>query len=157
MATAVLRELFDVRAMDDFPGPFARRARQTVAELRALWELTSREAARNRRLADLHAARDDYRELLEAHLGLLKEYAAVAALHRRAFGPAAGWDDELSRAAADLAALHAELFPRWQSEADLQQLLIEKFTLAPDALRARAAAHPPPASWLDETADPFAD
>ena len=36
MAAAILRELFRPPGLDDFPGPFARRARQVAEELRGL-------------------------------------------------------------------------------------------------------------------------
>ena len=112
MAVTMLRELFHLREMDDFPGPFARRARQVTAELRATWGRTSREAATNRRLPDLHAARDDYHALLKGHLQLLADYLALAELHRRAFDSNPVWVVDLRRAVDDLKALHDELFPR---------------------------------------------
>jgi hypothetical protein len=80
MATAMLRELFRPRAMADFPGPFASRARQVVEELRQDWERTSREAAENRRIDELHATRDDYHDLLKGHLNLLEYYLTLAKL-----------------------------------------------------------------------------
>ncbi len=36
MATAMLHELFRLREMDDFPGPFAPRARKVSEELRGI-------------------------------------------------------------------------------------------------------------------------
>jgi hypothetical protein len=155
MAAAMLRELFRPGALDDFPGPFARRARQTVAELRAGWDSSCREAVENHRLDELHAARDDYRALLNGHLQLLEDYLALTKLHGRAFGPNPAWIEELGQAVTELRTLHDQLFPRWQSRDDLVQLLIEKFSLPADRLRELAAKHPPAESWFEETADPF--
>lgn len=155
MATTMLRSLFRPREMDDFPGPFAHRARETAEELRRDWERTSREAAENRRLEELHASRDDYQALLKGHLRLLENYLSLTEVHQRAFGPNPLWLTELGRAVEELKQLYDELFPRWQSLDDLTQLLIEKFSLPADKLRDLAARHPPPASWLEETADPF--
>jgi hypothetical protein len=155
MAAAMLRELFDLNAMADFPGPFAHRARQVAEELRDTWERTSREAATNRRLGDLHAARDDYHALLSGRLRLLAEYLTLAELHRRAFGSNPTRVEELNRAVTELKTLHDRLFPRWRTEEDLHQILIEQFALPADTLRALAAESPPPASWYEETADPF--
>ncbi len=86
MAAAMLRDLFHLREMDDFPGPFAPRARQVAEALRDAWDRTSRAAATNRRLEDLHAAREDYHALLKGHLGLLEDYLTLTELHQRAFG-----------------------------------------------------------------------
>jgi hypothetical protein len=155
MMGAILRELFRPRAMDDFPGPFAHRARETAKQLREVWDRTSRDAAENRRLDDLHAARDDYQALLSGHLRLLEDYLALTKLHQRAFGSNPDWIEELTQAVDELKNLYDELFPRWQTAADLHQLLIEKFSLSADKLRALAAKSPPPQSWVEETVDPF--
>jgi hypothetical protein len=153
---AMLSELFRPRALADFPGSFALRARETAEQLRAEWDRTSRAAAENRRLADLHAARDDYRALLSGHLRLLEDYLSLAELHSRVFGTGADRVTELREAVGALKGLHDELFPRWRTADDLHSLLIEKFTPPADALRALADRSSPPAAWLDETADPFA-
>jgi hypothetical protein len=143
--------------MDDFPGPFARRARETAEELRRDWDCTARDAAENRRLDELHASRDDYRALLSGHLRLLEDYLALTQVHQRAFGPNPSRVSELTAAVSELKRLHDELFPRWQTADDLARILIEKFSLPADALRELATRHAPPASWLNETADPFSD
>lgn len=155
MATAILKQLFRSRALDDFPGPFAERARLTAGELRELWDRASRDAAENRRLEELHAARDEYRELLAGHLRLLNEYLSLAELHSRALGSNPAWAAELRHAVSDLQSLHDSLFPRWQTLQDLQHILIEKFSLPAEKLRERAALSPPPQAWFEETADPF--
>lgn len=155
MATAMLRQLFRPHALDDFPGPFATAARRVSEELRAEWDRTSRDAAENRRLDELHAARDEYHALLKGHLRLLENYLSLTELHARAFGSDARWAEELSRAVGGLRSLHDELFPRWRTLQDLQQILIERFSLPAEALRELAAKSPPPAAWFEETADPF--
>lgn len=156
MAAAMLGELFRSREMDDFPGPFARRARQVAAELRDVWEGTCREAAAARRIGELHAARDDYHALLKGHLRLLEDYLALTELHQRALGTNPDWVEELNAAVGELRGLYDELFPRWQTLQDLQQLLVEKFSLPADKLRELAGKHSPPPSWSEETTDPFA-
>lgn len=157
MPATMLRELFDLNEMNDFPGPFAHRAHRVAEELRNTWNRTSREAVMGRRLADLHAARDDYYALLTGHLRLLEQYLTLTKLHQRAFGANSTWLDELNQAAAELKELHDGLFPRWQTEEDLQQILIEQLSLPADKLRDLATRFPPPASWYEETADPFTD
>lgn len=151
----MLQELFRPRAMTDFPGPFALRARETAEELRRDWERTARDAAADRRLDELHATRDDYRALLVGHIRLLEDYLDLTELHQRAFGPNAARLQELKQAVAELRELHDELFPRWQTRGDLAQLLVERLSLPAHQLRDLAATHPPPAAWAEETADPF--
>lgn len=146
MVATVLHELFRAPELDDFPGPFARRARRVTRELRELWEATSRRAAESRRVEALHAARDDYHSLLRGHLRLLEDYLSLAELHRKVLGASSEWAEELRSAVGELQVLYGELFPRWQTADDLRQLLIEKFSLPTDTLRELAASHPPPPS-----------
>jgi hypothetical protein len=157
MVATILQDLFRTHELDDFPGPFARRARQVALKLRELWNRTSREAAEGRRIEVLHAARDDYQSLLRGHLRLLEDYLTLAELHQRMMGADPAWVVELTQAVDDLKNLYGELFPRWQTVEDLHQLLIEKFSLPADKLRELAAKNPPPASWVEETIDPFSD
>lgn len=156
MAAAMLRELFRPRAMADFPGPFATRARRVVEELQHDWEQTSRNAAENRRIEELYLTRNDYQDLLNGHLRLLEYYLYLAKLHHRLFGANPLWAEELSRAICELKKHHDDLFPRWQTSQDLVQLLIEKFSLPSDKLQTLSAKYQPPPSWYEETADPFA-
>ncbi|MBA4067104.1 MAG: hypothetical protein C0501_26035 [Isosphaera sp.] len=155
MGAAMLHQLFGQPTLADFPGPFARRARAVAGELRGDWDDTCRAAAADRRLDELHAARDDYHALLKGHLQLLEHYRALAGLHRQAFGANPAWAEELELAVGELRALYDELFPRWQTAEDLYQIAVEKSSLPADRLRDLAARCPPPTSWLDETDDPF--
>jgi DNA repair exonuclease SbcCD ATPase subunit len=147
--------LFRPQAMADFPGPFASRVRRVAEELRLDWERTSRDAAENRRIQELHETREDYQTLLKGHLRLLEDYLRLTELHQRLFGSNPLWTEELNQAVEELKKLHDELFPRWKTSEDLAQLLIEKYTPTPDQLRSLALKNPPPISWLEETADPF--
>lgn len=155
MATALLRQLFRPPALDDFPGPFAARACRTARELREEWDRVSREAAAERRLAELHADRDAYHDLLAGHLRLMEEYLRLAELHHRALGASPVWVKELTAAVTELQALYSELFPRWQTADDLHRIVIDKLSLPATRLRDLAASAPPPAAWFEETADPF--
>lgn len=155
MPALMLKKLFHLPAMDDFPGPFAHRASLASHELRELWERTSRDAAATRKVEELHAARDAYRALLQGHLRLLEDYLSVAQLHQLHLGPPSERISELRRAVENLRQLHDELFPRWQTLDDLQAILTKKFTLPAAKLDELAAKSPPPQSWLDEIIDPF--
>lgn len=155
MVAPMLRDLFRPQAMADFPGPFASRVRQVAEELRLDWERTSRDAAENLRIHELHATRDDYQTLLEGHLLLLEDYLKLTKLHHRIFGSNPLWTDELNQAVEELKKLHDELFPRWKTSEDLAQILIEKLSPTPEQLRSYALKNPPPISWLEETTDPF--
>ena len=93
--------------------------------------------------------------LIEGHIRLLSEYRNLAVHHGRAFGPSPGRIDLLNRALDSLRSLRDELFPHWQSADDLCQILIGKLTLPAERLSELAVKHPPPASWFEETIDPF--
>ena len=155
MPAMMLKKLFQIPALDDFPGPFVHRARSVSHELRDLWERTSRDAAANRKVDDLHAARDAYRALLQGHLRLLEDYLSVAELHQLHMGSASKRIAELRRAVDDLRQLHDELFPRWQTLDDLHAILTQKLTLPNAKLDELAAKHSPPQSWYEESIDPF--
>ena len=155
MPALMLKKLFHHPAMDDFPGPFAHRARLISHELRELWERTSRDAAANRKVEELHAAKDAYRALLQGHLRLLDDYLSVTELHQLHLGPSTERVSELRRAIENLRELHDELFPRWQTIDDLHAILTQKLTLPSTKLDELAAKSPPPQSWFDETLDPF--
>ena len=127
MATAMLHSLFRPRAVDDFSGPFARRAQETAEAFRRDWDRTARDAAENHRLGERHASREEYHALLSGHLRLLEEYLSLTEVHQRAFGPNPVWATELSTAVEVLKRLHDELFPRWQTADDLARILIERF------------------------------
>lgn len=158
MTSAILVSLLRRRELrDDFPGPFALRARETAEEFRRDWDRTARDAAENHRLDELHASRDDYYALLSGHLRLLEDYLTLTEIHQRAFGPNHTWSTELTAAVGELKRLHDELFPRWQTADDLAGILAEKFSLPAGDLRELATRHAPPATWLDESDDPFAD
>ena len=155
MEPAMLPRLFGSPALDDFPGSFAERARRAAGELRELWDRTSRDAAENRKLDDLHAARDEYHTLLKGHVQLLVDYRRLAKHHCRALGANPVWVNELDSAVRELQSLYNELFPRWRTVEDLQQILIERLSLPAEKLRELAAKSPPSAAWFEETADPF--
>ncbi len=155
MPTVMLRSLFELPALEDFPGPFAHRARQVARELRRLWERTSREVAIARKVPELHATRDEYEALLKGHLRLLEEYLALAELHDHILGPTRARIDELRGAVRDLRQHYDELFPRWQTLEDLYSILNEKLSPSAEKLKSLAAQHPPPRSWYEETDDPF--
>lgn len=155
MPALMLKKLFHLPAMDDFPGPFAHRAGLVSRELRELWERTSRDAAATRKIEELHATREAYRALLKGHLLLLEDYLSVAELHQLHLGPPSERVSELRRAEEGLRELHDELFPRWQTLDDLHAILAQKFTLSAAKLDELAAKSPPPQSWFDETLDPF--
>lgn len=155
MATAMLDDLFRPPALDDFPGPFARRARQVAAELRGRWERTIRAAAEARKLPELHATRDDYRMLLEGHLRLIEQYQALSALHGQVFGSNPEWADDLAAAAGGLRGLYDQLFPRWQTLDDLYRIVGDAVAIPPEKWPALAAKFRPPDWWYDEDVDPF--
>ena len=63
---------------------------------------------------------------------------------------------QLHTAAEKTAALRDDIFARWETVADLEAIVaVETHPLTNEQLRRFAEAHPPPASWYEETIDPF--
>lgn len=155
MSAMMLRELYRPEGWDDFTELFTHRVRVAADELKAHWDRACRAAAENRTVADLHAVRDEYEALLSRQLRLCREHLAAAEQHRRVFGPNPTGADDLAAAARELQALYDELFPRWQTLDDLYEIILAKYSLRAEQLEAFAAKNRPPASWYDETDDPF--
>lgn len=147
----------------DHPNPPGGRADRIAHAIQRHWDEISRDAAEHRRVDELHSARDDYHSILLANIELLEKHLALTKVYLQV-------DDRgvsairltdaaksLKGALARLKSHYDLLFPRWQTVDDLQQILIEKLSPSSEKLRDLAHRYPPPASWLDETIDPFAD
>ena len=142
----------------EFAARDADRLAAALAGMRDLPEqLTERrkqmfgDAAEARRLPELHAGRDDYRRLYDHYVGAAEHYAGVA---EAAGDPSAA---DFARVADEVRAQRDDLFGRWQTLDDLYRVVIDLFTPSPERSAYLAAKYPPPASFWDETDDPFSD
>ena len=88
MPAMMLKKLFQLPALDDFPGSFVHRAKSVSHELRDLWERTSRDAAANRKvdwvnIPTLDTAEDAFYAPL-ANLGIGDARVYLGAIHNMA-------------------------------------------------------------------------
>lgn len=141
-----------------FPEPWFFGLTHSARFLGDRWRRICREAVEQHRVSELHAARDDVFAVFDRLIAFHKSYLGLLALQQEVMGETyhLRWPpEELVRELDELVKLQGEIFPRWQTQDDLYQLLIDQFTLPADKLDAIAAKHPPPQSWYDETDDPF--
>lgn len=128
--------------------------------LKDRWEGLCREAAANRQLAELHAARGECEAVFDQLIAFHKSYLRLLDLQQQLTGrngPPPWPRESLTRATEELVGLRDEIFSRWHTVEDLARMLVEKSSLPAEQLRELAAKHPPAQSWYDETTDPFAD
>lgn len=108
-----------------------------------------RDVAMNRRAAELHEGREEYRRIYDDYIGVAERYQALA---EAAGSPLAA---EFESVAEAIRQQRDDLFGRWRTLDDLYQVLIKDLTPSAERLKAFAARSPPPQSWFDETDDPF--
>ena len=144
--------------MFSFPEPWFFHPPRFARLLKERWEGICREAASTRRLGELHAARGDFLAVFDQLIAFHKTYMGLLTLQEQLTGrngPPRGWREELTRSTEELVQLRDEIFSKWHTADDLAKMLVEKFSLSTARLKELAAKHPPPASWFEETGDPF--
>ncbi len=148
MVVAPVRELFEPFSRTRQPEPWVR-PELIGGALVSAWERVSADTLRGGDAEPLHATRDDYRTGLLAALQLLDGYLTLSA---RSGDPA----DRLRASRDEIQKHYDSLFPRWQTLDDLEGILLERFTPSNAELKELAKKNPPPASWWEETKNPFA-
>lgn len=122
---------------------------QLPGRLRTDWNRLCREAARTEQVEELHAAREEYREIYDSYLELAEGYFGLA---EKDSSPLAS---DVRQAANEIRQLADEIFSTWQTLDDLYRILIDKLSLPNEVLLQLAKIHKPPQSWYDETSNPF--
>ena len=147
MVATPVRELFEPFSRSRQPEPWVQPESIGESLVRA-WDRVSADTLRSGDAEHLHATRDEYRTGLLAALQLLDGYLILTA---RSGDPA----DRLRASRDALQLHHNSLFPRWQTLDDLEGILLERITPSNAELKELAAKYPPPASWWEETENPF--
>jgi hypothetical protein len=141
-----------------FPEPWFFHPPHFARLLKDRWGQICREAAAERKVEELHAARGSVLSVFDRLIAFHKSYLALLDLQEELTGRNGHprWPrQELVRATEELVGLRDEIFSRWQTRDDLYQILIEKFTPSAERQKDLAAKYPPPQSWYEETDDPF--
>lgn len=119
-----------------------------------LWEDLCEEALRKGDAAPLHAQRDSCESFLRSGLENIDACLRVTEGHA---DPATGvLRARLTALRDQLATKYSELFPKWQTVEDLEEILLTPRIPPLDVRIGLARRFPPPQSWFDETTDPFA-
>lgn len=139
------------RLIDDhlaIPGDVQKRWRDLVQGV-----------VRTRRAEQLHAAREEYQQIVRGWISDLEQFLDFCGRVCDSKNlPRPPLMADLERGLLDLRRFHDELFGRWKTLDDLYEILVENFQLPTERLEAHAAANPIPQSWYDEDFDGlFAD
>ena len=118
-----------------------------------VWEATRRETLRMGDAEALHAQRDQCESFFKGELERIDDCLKAVAPQE---------DREAIRSYARLTALrdqlatkYNELFPKWQTLDDLEDILLAPLQLSQEQCIELAKRFPPPQSWYGEDFDPF--
>ena len=125
------------------PGEHRRRWMECVAAVAA------------GRTEKVQAERDGLTRSLKNHLDALRRTMHLAAIAESLSGEPVARAAELPAALADLERLRADVYGRWQTVEDLEDLAAASFPLPAARLQELAAKHPAPQVWHDQQGEPF--
>ena len=155
MVTAVVRELIEPFHFFHHPEPWFlfERGRHHVVHA---WNRVCSETLRTGDTERLHSAREDYQAVLTGYLKVLDGYLMLAGRLGGNFDfPMPDGGERLGKSRDEIQKHYDSLFPRWQTLDDLEGILLERITPSNAELKELAAKYPPPASWWEETENPF--
>lgn len=108
-----------------------------------------REAATGNKAEELHAGRDEYRQIYDGYVAVAERFRALA---EAVESPLA---DEFEGVAEAVRQQRDDLFGRWVSLDDLCEILIDHIRLSGKELGEFVKRHPAPEAWYDDDFDPF--
>lgn len=118
--------------------------------LREGWKRVCQEVVTAGRVRELHDARDEFRGVYDSYLTLIE---SVTSLADTLDSPLA---TEFRRVEEEVRQLRDNLFSNWNSQEDLEELLVESFPLPEWLNQGEIPPHlRPPQSWYEETTNPF--
>jgi hypothetical protein len=121
---------------------------------RALWRRLC-EAGRAGRASAVHAAREDLQKDFERKLWVIEKARRISQEFSVLTGKALADAEVLKQAEDDLRRLHAEIFGRWQTLEDLEDLLASLYPFTNERLETLEKKYKPPAAWYSEEGKPF--
>jgi hypothetical protein len=144
-----------------FGRQFARLAEDMVslalnfaARLRPRWE-EYRQAGWAGRAEQVHRQRDGLLRNFESRSRHLAQAIRIASIAAVLTGRAVPGSERLTGAIQDLNSLKEEVFARWHTLEDLQEMLVETYPFSAEQFDALAAHHRPPQEWYEQEAEPF--
>jgi hypothetical protein len=125
----------------------------SAAGFESIWRRIVRDVAKGR-TAEMQAARPGLLTALENRLDRLKRAHALAEQLRNSHGSEAVPDpDALLPEIAGLERLKTEVFDRWQTQEDLEDLVAESLAPSPEKLEAVARKYGGPSQWHRQEAE----
>jgi hypothetical protein len=103
----------------------------------------------------VQAERDALAQALQSHLEALRRTTRLASIAESLAGETVVGANELPTCIVELERLRAEVFDRWQTVEDLEDLAAASFPLPAARLRDLASQHPAPQAWYDQQGEPF--
>ena len=166
VAEAFLRAATSVDPADPAGSPkgfareFARLAEDALAfalefaaRLRPRWE-EYRRAGWAGRAEEVHALRPGLLRTFESRLHHLTQAIRIASIAAVLTGREVPGSERLPGAIQELNALEEEVFARWHTLEDLQEMLVETFPFSAEQFDGLAAHHRPPQEWYEQGAEP---
>jgi len=132
-----------VPAVLDFPG-----------QVRRLWDSYCA-AGWEGRTAEVHAARGLFLGNVEAKLRLTEQAIRNAEQLALLAGQPLPETAQLSQCARELQQFMADVFGRWQTQEDLEDMLAASFPLSAEELESIGRKHPTPPEWYSQEGKPF--
>jgi hypothetical protein len=124
--------------------------------VRSTWSKLARGVAEAGGIEQLHAARDEYRDIMRDWIRQLEEFVEFCHRVSASLGQTPPIVAQAEQGLVSLKHFESNLFERWQTLEDLEDLILaEVHPLTAAELSTLAKKYPPPPAWYDETADPF--
>jgi len=103
----------------------------------------------------VHSLRDFLLGDVDGKLRLTEQACRIVELHLLLTGVTTPAVEELRRVAQELRRFRSELFDRWHTLEDLEEILAESFPLGDKELTSREKSYAPPAAWYAQDDKPF--
>ena len=152
MVASLLHELVTPPPAHTPPLFFDPHSQHWPTRLITAWDDVCRRVLAGESVEELHASRDDYHAVLVGHLKMLEGYLVVLDRFRTNV-PGNRFAVELQQQLPRLRRHLDSLFPRWQTQDDLEAILLERISTPNSQLKELAAENPPPQSWYDEAGE----
>lgn len=107
------------------------------------------------RTEEVHALREPLQHSVQARLALLREASRLAGIASELGETELTGAPQISEAVARLETLQREVFARWQTADDLEELAVAWYPLPAARLSRIGQQHPAPQAWYDEQGKPF--
>ncbi len=108
------------------------------------------------RVESLHKAREWFLERVDGRIGLLREALQLAKSSAEMTGQDNPKIPLIEQSLTDLEGFKADLFPKWNTLEDLENIILDRHSLTEEELRTVRATLPPfHAQWYAENDKPF--